>query len=157
MIDIQYGSHGAFFPAKVASANGTYGHVYNVVLSGNTDNGVLAGRGAYVHFDQYAQAAVPTGFAGKIVDTAANGNWYVEVTALSDSAETLVLYNAPTSEYAERDLQKESLFYNKSGEVVQGMPLKVGDILELSRESFATTPVLNKAVGFASGKYTVAS
>lgn len=156
MIDIQYGSHMAFFPAKVASANGTYGHVYNIVLSANTDNGVLAGRGAYSSFDNYAQAAAPTGFAGKIIDKAANGNWYVEVTALGEG-ETLVLYNAAVSEYAERDLQKESLFYNKAGEVVQGMPLIVGDILELSKEAFAGTPVLNKAVTYAAGKYTVAS
>lgn len=157
MIDIQYGSHGAFFPAKVASANGTFGHVYNVVLSGNTDNGVLSGRGAYVSFDQYQQAAAPTGFAGKIIDTAANGNYLVEVTALSDSAETLVLYNAAVSEYSERDLKEESLFYNKTGEVVQGMPLIVGDVLELSKEAFSGTPVVGKAVSFASGKYAVAS
>ena len=156
MIDIQYGSHMAFFPAKVASAMGTYGHVYNIVLSANTDNGVLAGRGAYSHFDNYAQAAAPNGFAGKIIDTAPNGNYYVEVTELGDG-ETLVLYNAPTSEYAERDLQQESLFYNKTGDVVQGMPLKVGDWLELSKEAFVGTPVLNKAGTFSAGKYNVAS
>ena len=156
MIDIQYGSHMAFFPAKIASAMGTYGHVYNVVLSGNTDNGTLSGRGAYSHFDNYAQTAAPAGFAGKIIDQAANGNWYVEVTELGEG-ETLVLYNAPVSEYGERDLQQESLFYNKAGDVVQGMPLKIGDWLELSTEAFVGTPVLNKGVTYAAGKYTVAS
>jgi len=156
MIDIQFGSHGAFFPAKVASAMGTNGHVYNIKVTANTDNGVLAGRGAYEHFDRYVQAAAPTGFKGEIIDTQANGNWLVEVKELGEG-ETLVLYNAAVSEYAERDLQKESLFYNAANTVVQGMPLRVGDVLELSKEAFTGTPVLKKAVTYASGKYVVAS
>ena len=157
-IDISFGSHGAFFPAKVASAQGTYSHVYNMVLDADTDNGVLAGRGDYVSFDQYKTKATPAGFAGKIIDTAANGNFYVEVTALDASkGETVVLYNPSVSEYEERDLRKESLFYNKSGEVVQGMTLIIGDVLELSAQAFNGTPAVGKNVTFASGKYVVAA
>jgi hypothetical protein len=67
----------------------------------------------------------------------ANGGYYVEV--LSVSQDVLFVYNSPVSEYAERELQDESLFHNKAGETVQGIPLERGDIIELSAVAFTGT------------------
>ncbi len=154
-IDITKGSHVVSFPNKIASAMNQYGHVYNIVLQDDADNGALAGRGDYVSFDQYEQAAAPNGFAGRVNEEASDGNWYVEVTAVPASGELLYLYNAPVSEYKERDLQDESLFYNKDGEVVQGMTLMVGDVFTVSTNGFTGTPTAGAALTYASGKYVV--
>jgi len=153
-IDITKGSHVVSFPNKIASAMGQYSHVYNIVLQANSDNGALAGRGDYVSFDQYKQASPANGFAGRINEQAADGTWYVEVTALPNS-EVLYLYNSPVSEYSERDLQDESLFYNLEGERIQGMVLVVGDVFTISENGFTGTPAAGKSVTYANGKYVV--
>ena len=157
MIDIQKGSHVASFPVKVASMMGQYSHVYNIVLDADTDNGMLAGRGDYVSFDQYEQATPSADFAGKVNEQAANGNWYVEVTALPTGEEVLYLYNSPISEYPERDLQAESLFYNAAGEVAQGAVLCIGDVIELSENAFTGTVADGAVVTFdaSTKKYIV--
>lgn len=157
MIDIQKGSHVSSFPTKVASMMGQYSHVYNIVLGEDTDNGSLAGRGDYVSFDQYEQDVPSAEFAGKVNEQAANGNWYVEVTALPVDEEVLYLYNAPVSEYPERDLQAEALFYNAAGEVVQGGVLCIGDVIELSENAFTGTVADGAVVTFdaSTKKYIV--
>ena len=154
-IDIRKGSHIATFPSKVASMMGQYGHVYNIVLTADTDNGILASRGDYVDFDQYEQDVVTANAVeGLITKQAANGNWYVEITKLP-ATEVLYLYNSPVSEYEEKEFQDESLFFNKDGEVAQGATLIVGDVIEYSALAFTGTPVAGKAVKYASGKYVV--
>ena len=153
-IDIVKGSHVVSFPSKIASAMGQFGHVYNIVTTADVDNGALCGRGDYVSFDQYEQAAVANGFAGRINEQAADGSWYIEVTALPDD-EVLYMYNAPVSEYEERELQDESLFYNKSGDVVQGMTLRVGDVFSVSENGITGTPAANTAVTYSAGKYVI--
>lgn len=154
-IDITKGSHIVSFPTKVASMMGSYGHVYNVVLQSNTDNGTLASRGDYVSFDQYEQDSVTAeAVSGLILEQAANGNWYVEITVLPNT-EVLYIYNSPVSEYSERDLQDEALFYNKSGEVAQGATLIIGDVIELSAAAFTGTPKVGSTVKYTSGKYVV--
>lgn len=154
-IDITKGTHISSFPSKIASMMGQYGHVYNIVLQANADNGTLCGRGDYVSFDQYESDTVPTGFAGVIREQAASGNWYVEVTDLG-TGETLYVYNSPISPYGEKELQDETLFYNKLGDVVQGATLIVGDVFEISAEGFTGTPAAGAVVSYASGKYVVA-
>lgn len=156
-IDITKGSHIESFPSKIASMMGQFSHVYNIVLTADTDNGTLAGRGDYVSFDQYEQDAVPAGFKGKVLERGADGRWLVEVTELP-AAEVLYIYNAPVSEYAEKELQDESLFFSKAGEVVQGAVLIVGDVFSLSDKAFTnpTAVAAAKTVTFANGKYTAA-
>ena len=155
-IDITKGSHIRSFPNKVASMMGQYSHVYNIVLQANADNGTLAGRGNYVSFDQYQSAAAPANFAGRINEQAANGDWYVEVTALG-TGETLYIYNSPVSPYKERELQDETLFYNKQGDVAQGAVLCVGDVFTISAAGFTGTPAAGKTVSYSSGKYVVSN
>lgn len=148
MIDITKGSHVVSFPSKVASMMGQYSHVYNLVLGADTDNGMLAGRGDYVSFDQYEAEVPSTDFAGRINEQAANGNWYVEVTALPADEEVLIVYNAAISPYSERDLQQESLFYNAAGEVAQGAVLCIGDVYEISPNGFTGTIAAGATVTF---------
>lgn len=156
-IDISKNFHMASFPVNVASVNGNYAHVYNIVVADEfLDNGTLSGRGDYVSFDQYEQAALPNGFEGRINEPmpAHPGYWIVEVTALPDD-EVLYLYNSAVSEYTERELKDERLFVNEEGDVIQGARLLIGDRIEVSTEGFNGTPANGKAVTFANGKYVV--
>ena len=154
-IDIRKGSHIKTFPSDIASMMGQYGHVYDIQLTADTDNGTLAGRGDYVSFHIYEQGDAPKGFAGVIREQAPDGTWYIEVTAVPSDAELLYIYNAPVSEYGEREFQDETLFYNKEGEVAQGATLIVGDWFAISKEGFTGTPSAGKSVTYASGKYVV--
>ena len=154
-IDITKGAHIVSFPNKVASMMGQYGHVYNVVLTANTDNGVLASRGDYVSYDQYEQDVVTANAVeGVIREKNADGTWLVEITKLP-ATEVLYIYNSPVSEYPEREFQDEKLFYNKSGEVAQGATLILGDMISLSDLAFTGTAVAGKTVKYAAGKYVV--
>ena len=148
-------THTSAYPSKVLATR--VGHTYNIQLSTAADNGSIIGRGAYISFDRYAEAAAPEAFAGKIVEQAANGNWYVEVTATNPQVETLFVYETPIFTREDRDLRQEKLWYNAAGEVVEAIVLNIGDIIELSAEGFNNTPVANKAVSVVSKKLTVAS
>lgn len=158
-LDIRTGAHGASFPSKVASALGQFGHVFNTVVTADAvDNGSLCVKGSYVSFDQYEQDGFETGdsIKGEILDQDANGYWFVEFKELPAKV-VLYMYNSPVSEYAERDLQKESLFYNEKDDVVQGMMLMETDVAEYSKESFEGTPAAGKEVVYniATDKWTV--
>ena len=154
-IDIVKGSHNVAFPSKVQSALGG-GHEFNIELSANHDNGTLVARGEMVSFDLYAEVAVggTNDFAGKIVwpDVAIKDQWYVEVTADTD---LLFVYNSPVSEYPQRELQDESLFYIKAGDPARAYSLHKGDIVSLSKSAFNGTPVKGKTLTYANGKYVV--
>lgn len=155
VVDITKGTHIKSFPNKVASMMGNYAHVYNLVLTANTDNGTLASRGDYVSFDQYEQAAVTANAVeGVIRELMADGTWLVEVTKLP-ATEVLYVYNSPVSEYSEKEFQDESLMYNKAGEVAQGATLVLGDMFTLSDVAFTGTPATGKTVKYAAGKYVV--
>lgn len=156
-IDVTTNKHMASFPSKIASMNGNYAHVYNIVIQDNlVDNGQLCGRGDYVSFDQYEQDAVPNGFQGIINEEvpAKPGYWYVEVTALP-AAEVLYMYNSAVSEYVERELKDERLFVNEKDDVCQGARLMIGDVYEVSTEGFNGTPSAGTAVTYANGKYVI--
>lgn len=153
-VDIQKGTHVASFPNKIASMMGQYGHVFNIVLQANADNGKLAVRGDYVSFDQYEEDALTdNAVEGIIRELGADGRWIVEFTKLAD--ETLYLYNSPVSEYPEKEFQDEELMYNKAGEVIQGATLILGDMASYSDLAFTGTPVAGKTVKYAGGKFVV--
>ena len=154
-IDIRKGAHVSSFPTYVSSMQRTYKRVYNITLTADTDNGMLATRGDYISFDNYEQAAVTDDDVTVAVrELGADGRWIVEVVELPDD-EVLYLYNSPVSEYETRDLQDESLYYNKSGQVVQGAPLLVGDLFSLSANAFTGTVAAGKTAKFAAGKYVL--
>ena len=158
-LDIRKGLHGASFPSKIASSCGQYGHVFNTVVTDNAiDNGSLCEKGDYVTFDQYKQKELEAEdlVRGEILDQDANGYWFVEFKKLPDKV-VLYMYNSPVSEYAERDLQVESLFYNVKDDVVQGMMLMETDVAEYSAASFTGTPAKGKTVEYdvATNKWIV--
>ena len=147
-------THIVAFPSKVASAMGQYGHVINLVMGANTDNGTLAGKGNYVSFDQYAVAAVADNkVEGIIREASSEGGWYVEFSKLD--GQYFLVYNTPISPYPQTELRDEALFYNVTGDVTQGMELHLGDIVSLSAAAFTGTPQAGKTVKYSSGKYVV--
>ncbi len=133
--------HASAYPSKVLATR--VGHTYNIVLTSNTDNGAIVGRGAYVEYDQYRETTAPAAFAGKIRGIAANGNFEVEVTAIDPQKEAIFIYETVIPTRQDRDLRQEKLWFNKSGETVEGIVLTIGDVYELSKEGFTTTPTAN--------------
>lgn len=86
-----------------------------------------------------------TGFEGVILDKAANGNWYVEVTNPGDAI--LILTTPLIYEEYTTAMKHESNFYNQNGDITRGYELFKGDIFELSAEGFVTkTPEKGKKV-----------
>lgn len=148
--------HAVCFPSKILA--GSMGaHIYNITLTTDCDQGGIIGRGDWLSFDNYAEANAPVGFAAKIVDQAANGNWYVEVTA-TGSAEALLVYNSPIIPYeSPRELADLSNFYNAADEVVKAYVLTVGDIFELSAEGFDGVPAKGKTLTVSNKKLAVSA
>ena len=156
-IDISTNTHAVAFPSRLVAGYGG-GHIFDIQLTSAADNGNIVGRGNYIKLGTYAEAAAAgsgTGaFAGKIVEQAANGNWYVEVTAETDA---LFVYMPQISPYTGGKLKDPKLFYNATGDVVKGYSLHKGDIFEVSAAGFTGTPVVGKTVSVGSKKLVVAS
>lgn len=128
------------------------GHIFNIKIEEDLDNGSIVAKGDYVA-PEYYKAKDSTGFAGVIVDKAANGNWYVEVTEPGDAL--LVLQVPVIYEEYTTACQHESNFYNESGDIVRCYELYKGDIFELSKEGFSGEPVKGATVSVVSKTVTV--
>ena len=154
MIDIAFTfTHNEAFPSRLLAANGG-GHIFDIKLTADHDNGVLVGRGDYIKLGTYKETTAPDTFAGKIVEQAANGNWYVEVTAATEALWILMPEISPY-EAIPQTLNPKA-WVNKTGDGVKGYSLVKGDIFEMSAEGFQGTPDVGKAVSFEDGKYVVA-
>lgn len=117
--------------------------IQDIKITLDLDNGSIIGRGALIKGQVYALAA-PTAFAGKIIDKAANGNWYVEVTSATNA---YLVLTVPTTYYDyTHQMRDESTFYNANGDIVRAYPLFVGDVFELSAEGFDGTPAKDATV-----------
>ena len=128
--------HAVAFPSKLLAQNGGK-HIYNVVLSTDTDNGNLIARGEWDSLDLYKEAAVTT-FEGVVREQAANGNWYVEVT---DPGDALFVYQQPViAEEWTNTFKKTSNVFNAAGDRVRSYELAVGDVFEVSAEGFSKVP-----------------
>ena len=119
-------------------------HIFNIKITEDVDNSSFVGKGAFLDLDLYAQAAPGTA-TGTIVGKAANGNYYVEIATAA--AGTLFVASVPMIEedYSKK-FQKESNFYNATGDVVRAYEIGYGDVLEISAEGFASTPNVGDAV-----------
>lgn len=169
-IDITKGSHKVAFMSKIAAAENGTPHIYNVTLAADHDNGELVVRNteswnSFDNYDENEDGEIT--FTGVIRGLGANGGYYVEVLTASAAQEAsgtaypedlCLVYNSPVSEYAERDLQDESLFYNEEGDVVQGINLIRGDIIELSSDAFTGTIATDASVSYdaSTKKYVIA-
>lgn len=146
--------HHVCFPSKVLS--GQVGHILNMVLDEDTDNGTVVGVGDYVSFDQYEVATAPTGFEGKILEQAADGNWYVQVTKVDINAPAVLIYEVPMiAETYNTEFKSIANFYNKEGKTVRGYILTTMDVYELSEDAFTGKPVAGKKVTITGDKHVV--
>jgi len=131
------------------------GHIYNIIAAADIDNGCIVGKGAWQGMETYAEAAATT-FTGKIVDQAANGNWYIEVLTAANAY--LVLTVPMTYIETPKQFAHEKYFYNAKDDIMRCYELVPGDIFELSAEGFggATDPSKGASVTVSSKKVTVA-
>lgn len=120
------------------------GHIYNIRIEQDMDNGCIVAKGDYIEPEVYKMKE-STGFKGKILGPAGNGNWYVEVVTPGDA---LLMLQVPLiyEEYTTR-MQHESNFFNANGDDVRCYELYTGDVFELSAEGFDSgTPAAGKDV-----------
>lgn len=145
--------HAVAGSTRLAATKGVGAHgPIDLQISKDLDNGTIIGKGALVAGEVYAMAS-PTSFAGKIIDKAANGNWYVEVTSASNAY--LVLQVPVTYYDYTNQMRQESTFYNENGDIVRAYPLFAGDVFELSDEGFDGTPAKDATVSVDSTTYQV--
>lgn len=150
--------HHVAFPTKVLSER--VGRVLNMVISEDTDNGTVCGKGAYVSFDQYKVAQVPSAFEGEILEKAADGNWYVEVKKIDPNAPAVLIYEVPEiAENYNSKFTSVANFFNEASpertKTVRGFVLGVTDVYELSEDAFEGTPVAGKKVTINGQKHVV--
>ena len=148
--------HAYCFPTKIAGGNGAE-HILNIVLTEDADNGsiVTTSADSYVSFDQYTEEAAPADYTAKIVDVAADGNFYVQVVNPADAILICEVIDNPYTNYDSR-FKSDKLFYNAKGSVVRGYVLHKFDIYELSEEGFEGTPEVGKSVTISGRKHVVA-
>ena len=142
VINIQ--KHAVAGSTRLTATKTVGGHgIQDIKISADLDNGSIIGRGALVAGEVYAMTAATT-FEGKIIDKAANGNWYVEV----NSAENAYLVLTVPVTYIDytTSMRDESTFYNANGDIVRAYPLFKGDVFELSAEGFDGTPAKDALV-----------
>ena len=93
-----------------------------------------------------------------IIDTAADGNFYVQVTKIDVNAPAVLIYDVPEiAENYNAKFTNSKNFYNKAGNTVHGLVLTTLDVYELSAELFEGTPEVGKKVTISGRKHVVAS
>lgn len=152
------GPYAVCFPTKIRSGN--CGHVLNLTLQQDLENGTIRSAGQWIELDNYKDAAPASGngaavFQGVIREKSARGNWYVEVTA--DTTDLLV-YQEPViaeSNYGKKWVSEKN-WINEKGDVVRAYTLCKYDIFEVSAEAFSGPPAAGKTVtANAAGKLVV--
>ena len=136
MTDIVYNAaHATCLPAKVLARD--HGkHIVSIVLTKDTDNGALVGKGDFVStgdLDVYDETAART-FNGKI-QAYENGHYLVEVIGDTDA---YLVYQVPIIDGSNLTAVKRNAhyFYNKQGDLVRAYQLADGDTFWLSPEGF---------------------
>ena len=153
-IKFEIEKHAYCFPTKVLAGNGGE-HILNIELTSDADNGCIVSAGDYKSFDNYVEAEAPAAYEAKIVDVAADGNFYVEVV---NPADAILVYEVPVIAEQNYDSRFKAIknFYNLKGDVVRGYVLHKHDIYELSEEGFEGTPEVGKTVTITGRKHVVA-
>ena len=147
-------NHAYAFPTKVLAGNGGE-HILNIELTADADNGSIVAVGDYVSFDNYKEAEAPADYEAKIIDVAADGNFYVEVVNPADAVLVCEVVDIAEQNYDSR-FKAIKNFYNLKGDVVRGYVLHKHDIYELSAEGFTGTPEVGKTVTITGRKHVVA-
>ena len=124
---ITYGGHAVCESTKLKAT--IAGHIMNVKIGADMDNGSLVSLGAYQGQDVYAAGAVAAG-----------------------TTPYLVLSVPLIYEQLNSRIQDPSNFYNANGDIVRAYELHVGDVFAVSDEAFNGTPEANATVGGEAGK-----
>ena len=153
-IKFEIEKHAYCFPTKVLAGNGGK-HILNIELTADADNGSIVGVGDYKSFDNYVETTAPAAYEAKIVDKAADGNFYVEVV---EPADAVLICEVPVMTMGNYDSRFKDVknFFNEAGSVVRGYCLSKHDIYELSAEGFDGTPEIGKTVTITDRKHVVA-
>ena len=159
MVRYSIEKHHVCFPTKVLSER--VGRVLNMVIKEDTDNGTVCGKGAYVSFDQYEVAEVPSAFEGEILEKAADGNWYVEVKKIDPNSPAILIYEVPEiAENYNTEFTSVANFFNAASpertKTVRGLVLGVTDVYELSEDAFEGVPAKGKKVTINGQMHVVA-
>ena len=141
------------YPAKVAAREGM-GHMYSLQHTEDLWNGAIVTKGDYVSLDLYKEGAAATAVKAKVVDRAANGNYYVEFTEDIPASEALIVYNPPViEEQYNKTFQKETNFYIPASMEARAYPIFEGDIWEFSEDAFSQKPTVGETeITAVSGK-----
>lgn len=152
MVNIVIAEHAVAYPSKTLCQTGGR-HIVSIKVTDDIDNGCIVRKGQFIDLDAYEEATAST-MTGVIQKQAANGNWYIEITANPD--EELFLYNQPfiAEDYTNR-FKAEKNFYNAAGEYVRGYDLAVGDVVEVSASGISGTPSVGATVTVSNKKFTV--
>lgn len=143
--------HATAFPSNVLAGEGG-AHIFNVELATDTDNGSIIKLGAWKSLDLFEEAEA-TEFEGTIVEKMANGNYLVMVENAYDN---VLVYNVPIGAYEwTNEWKKESILYNKAGQIARCFGLVKYDRFEVSAEGFEGTPEVGKKVNGVSAKKLV--
>ena len=153
-IKFEIEKHAYCFPTKVLAGNGG-AHLLNIELTADADNGSIVSVGDYKSFDNYVEGTAPATYEAKIVDVAANGNFYVQVV---EPADAVLICEVPVMTMGNYDsrFKDPKNFYNAAGDVVRGYCLSKLDVYELSAEGFDGTPEVGKTVTITDRKHVVA-
>lgn len=145
--------HAVAGSTRLAATTATGGDgIVDLKISKDLDNGCIIGKGSFVAGQVYNMAA-PTTFTGKVIDKAANGNWYVEVLTATNA---YLVLTVPVTYYDfTKEMRDEATFYNKNGDIVRAYKLVPGDVFELSDEGFDGTAAKNASVSVDSTTYQV--
>lgn len=121
-------------------------------------NGAVVAKGDYEALDLYnAKDAVKVN--AKVVDMAANGNYYVEILEDVPATDALIVYNPPViEEEYNKSFLMESNFYIPAEMEARAYPLREGDIWELSEDAFTQKPTVGETTitTITEKKWTVA-
>lgn len=151
MIKYTITSHASAYPSMMLAQNGGK-HIYSLLMDKDMDNGQVVAKNEW-QGHQYYSVKDSTGVEGLILDQAANGNWYIEITNPGDGC---FLYNVPMIEEEwTNTFKKESNFYNEKGSKVRGYEMAKGDIVELSALGFVGKPVKGAKVTVEDRKFKV--
>ena len=152
-IDITKGSHKYGFLNRLLATYGGF-HTENVTLAANHDNFDIVGLtelwNSFENYDEDTSATID--FEGVVMGLSSEGTWYIKV---KKATSCYLVYNSPVSEYQEKELQDESLFYNLEGETAEAIELWKGDIFSVSPNGFTGTVKEGCLVSYSNGKYVV--
>lgn len=144
------------YPSKVVAREGG-AHMYSIQHEDDLWNGAVIAKGDYVSLDLYKEAEATT-MNAKVVDVAANGNYYVEILEDIPASKALLVYNPPViEEEYNKTFQLESNFYIPAEMEARAYSLREGDIVELSKDNFTGTVTVGATItSIADKKWVIA-